>query len=1114
MRLLKLGFPAYGPFTEHEVTFPEGGSDLHLFYGPNEAGKSTTLAGIHDLFFGFGHRTEQDFLHPGKKLRLTATVEEKGNLMSFQRLKKRKGALRDQDGNELADDALAPFLGTLNEGFFRGMFGIDSQRLREEAEKLLSADSDFGSLLFSASLGGRSVEEGMQKLKEEADKIYTTFNAKSKKLALLAGQRKELLSRARQLRIAPSRWTKHKRELRKAREKFEDAKKALLELRRERDQVKGFLSAGPTLRELGQLEGSLAELEFEARAEDFIEDKKALLQEVRTVRESVSGLETRKEELEERIRLLPDLSAIRERAADFQTLRDQRQSEESDREELINLEREAVTLTAKLAQLPEGAPEGAAVEFRSLAGRRKELLKELELHGRELEELEQEFEENAEGEVAPNEERLIVLQRLLRNFKEFLPLYRALDEERGKERACLRKVEQLRERLGLVKDERASHLRVPEEGVIRRFEVELRDGRENLNRLKSELREQEELKRGEAVQWESFQKRADFSSIGKLEEARLRRDALIKGGAAQEEILAAAHGSDRLADLMRDRVELMEKAASSRKRLLESENRLQSLSDQIEDGAAALKELEERWLEVLSGLPGARKDPELMLGWRSDWTLLIEREEELLELRERRIQSEEVVDGFHQTLHSLGFQGSPLPILNDEVEAESSQIQRQAGAREEAAKEKRKRAGKLKKCRSRISAKKEEWAQHQKVWQRQCGLLGIAPELTPGEAEEELERKEQARALSLSFHTVTERLAAMRQRQKERQALVQALAKMTGEAPETEALLNRYQQSVKQDGELATLRRQLREVGAGLSGERRKVAQLNNAVETAEKELGGNLEARLRELEEKNRIEKLRTAKLANLTEIAQGLELEDFRRELSGMDRVSLEARLEEIQPDLERLETLREDALLVLNQQEEEGRLLAEADDEAAYARQGARNTEAQIVDHARRLIVLRQAVAFLQRQIEEYREEAQGPMMERTSRYFRALTCGCFSRVVAEVGKDGKPNLLAIREGQETRLGRDEMSEGTVDQLYLSLRLAAIETHLESYQSFPLVLDDLLMTFDDERGAALLGVLEEFSQRVGIQILLFTHHEHVLHLAEEAAPAAHRHRLGQTG
>jgi uncharacterized protein YhaN len=76
---------------------------------------------------------------------------------------------------------------------------------------------------------------------------------------------------------------------------------------------------------------------------------------------------------------------------------------------------------------------------------------------------------------------------------------------------------------------------------------------------------------------------------------------------------------------------------------------------------------------------------------------------------------------------------------------------------------------------------------------------------------------------------------------------------------------------------------------------------------------------------------------------------------------------------------------------------------------------------------------------------------------------------------------------------------MSEGTRDQLYLALRLAALERHLEEHEPMPLILDDLLITFDNDRTKAILPQLADLSKRT--QIFLFTHHEHLVDLCREA-------------
>jgi uncharacterized protein YhaN len=79
---------------------------------------------------------------------------------------------------------------------------------------------------------------------------------------------------------------------------------------------------------------------------------------------------------------------------------------------------------------------------------------------------------------------------------------------------------------------------------------------------------------------------------------------------------------------------------------------------------------------------------------------------------------------------------------------------------------------------------------------------------------------------------------------------------------------------------------------------------------------------------------------------------------------------------------------------------------------------------------------------------------------------------------------------------------MSDGTADQLYLALRLAALESHVVASEPLPLILDDILVNFDDHRAKATLKVLGEFSKKT--QVVYFTHHAHLLDLAKESVEA----------
>ena len=64
---------------------------------------------------------------------------------------------------------------------------------------------------------------------------------------------------------------------------------------------------------------------------------------------------------------------------------------------------------------------------------------------------------------------------------------------------------------------------------------------------------------------------------------------------------------------------------------------------------------------------------------------------------------------------------------------------------------------------------------------------------------------------------------------------------------------------------------------------------------------------------------------------------------------------------------------------------------------------------------------------------------------------------------------------------------LSSGTLDQLYLALRLALCELMLDGEEPCPIFLDDALLAFDDERFSRAMELLWELSRRR--QVILFT-------------------------
>jgi uncharacterized protein YhaN len=146
------------------------------------------------------------------------------------------------------------------------------------------------------------------------------------------------------------------------------------------------------------------------------------------------------------------------------------------------------------------------------------------------------------------------------------------------------------------------------------------------------------------------------------------------------------------------------------------------------------------------------------------------------------------------------------------------------------------------------------------------------------------------------------------------------------------------------------------------------------------------------------------------------------------------------------------------------------------------------------------LRLARALLDEAVQRHQQRAQGPLLAAASRWFARVTGGRWSAL--RPGWSGDVQVLFAERDDGTRLPIDGLSEGTADALYLALRLAAIEVRLASAPPVPLLLDDVLMTFDDDRAALALQGLAELGRRN--QVVYFTHHRHLVDLAARVLPA----------
>jgi uncharacterized protein YhaN len=181
-----------------------------------------------------------------------------------------------------------------------------------------------------------------------------------------------------------------------------------------------------------------------------------------------------------------------------------------------------------------------------------------------------------------------------------------------------------------------------------------------------------------------------------------------------------------------------------------------------------------------------------------------------------------------------------------------------------------------------------------------------------------------------------------------------------------------------------------------------------------------------------------------------------------------------------------------------------LAQREAETSYADAIADQTEAAATAGRvlREALVARLAATLLAHAMETVEAQSSPAMLGRIGHWFARLTNGAYPAIGLEQTEDGLA-LILTQAGfphEPKRVG--QLSEGTRDQLYLALRLAAIE---ENRTPLPFIADDILQTADDARATAALEALVELSART--QVILLTHHRHIVDLAG-ALPAGSVH------
>lgn len=142
------------------------------------------------------------------------------------------------------------------------------------------------------------------------------------------------------------------------------------------------------------------------------------------------------------------------------------------------------------------------------------------------------------------------------------------------------------------------------------------------------------------------------------------------------------------------------------------------------------------------------------------------------------------------------------------------------------------------------------------------------------------------------------------------------------------------------------------------------------------------------------------------------------------------------------------------------------------------------------------------MLERVRHDYEQHRQPETLQEATGYFTQLTGGMYTRVWTPLAND----VLYVDRQDGSSLAVESLSRGTREQLFLSVRLALVATFARRGIQLPMILDDILVNYDERRAAVAAKVLTEFAS-AGHQVLVFTCHEHILSIFKKLSADCRR-------
>lgn len=1137
------------------------GTGIAVLYGPNEAGKSTLLKLLLDLLFGGPIGTETAHLYD-QKTRLEAWIGRGDRPPAHVVRKKSRQRLVFESGGPDEAEWTREYLDGYDRERFMLLFGFDHEGLRRGGANLIRSGGHAGISLFEAGGGIQHLSRLMDALSKESADLLAPDMRKNSQTAVWRAFRSyhDAKTALRRQSVKPAEWSEKRRAVERLDYELAALNRALAEKQAEERRMERALRVRGPMGELRRIRREMAA----AGPGQFLTEENdhrisSLLDDAAKWAEAVRLAEAERETLKARSAGIDHDPVVLEAADEIQALTEELSRYESERlgrpaalEEVRRMTEEAEALLRRIQPgltLEEAealrVPLAVATEARELADRLRLVTEKLAgARGRHRDYLE------ARTELCRQQDRLgglVDVGGLKLLLYEGLEAGRLEDLIIEHEQAARAKREDLDELLARQRYwrgdlESLAALSVPSTETVGRFVEEWSDREQRARELEHD--------RAQAIQdreqIEARLERIDLAGSVPVEsdltEARAWRErgwdlvkrAWLDGFSDPDEVRAFASDENlprayedavRIADDLADRMRREAERSSERAMALADrgriDRRLKRLNADLEAAARERVEAEARWRaiwEPYGVAPGTPREMQEFL--QAVWTPLAQG---FRDWRELSLKRAELVERRAAWCRALVEMGTTLGAAWPE-EAGPTALRALA---ESFLTEQEARARAHRDLRVQIENRDDQvYAAERETHELQAELEAIRTRWQNlRERHPSLpERLEEARTHLEAVFTLIERTDRIgdAKRSLHRSARViesfeesvRRLASRIGPPADASPSPSAWVRSARERLEAARKAEQLhqellarREENARrLAEAKAKNAVVEAGIEDACREHRCADRRDLAEFQVRSRTYRALDLKRADyeriLGEIGDGLSVGQLEQETQdweqgvGWDGLEMRVRLvkSEIAGLKEQGDAKREE--LAAKRAE-----FLRWDGSAADAAVLAEEADAHMaeVDRAwNQYLRVELARRMLGRAVEEFRDRNQSAVLERAGEIFRRLTLGRYEHVSAEY-EDGGPYLrLEAVDGAIRRI--EELSDGTRDQLFLSLRLAFHVLRRDRSESLPLIMDDILVHFDDQRTAAAFEVLADIARTT--QILYFTHHEAVVEAASRTA------------